>query len=268
VTDSDSDLNSAPLSAWRRHSAAFWVALQFLTTLPVRSVSNYSKPVLGLSLLYYPLIGLLIGGLLWVLALASTSLLTSLLSAALIVAAWTLLTGALHIDGLADCADAWVGGFGDRERTLELMKDPVSGPVAVATVVVVLLLKTAAVYELLLRFDAAWIVFAPLLGRAAPLVVFLSTPYIRKQGLGEVLAENFSRGPAFTLLILLALGMLLMAPSVNLILLSATLMGLFAMRYLMLQRLGGCTGDTIGATVEIVEVIALLALVIGLPLMQ
>lgn len=260
--------DTKPLSWWQRHSSAFWVALQFLTTLPVRSVANYSKPAQALSLLYYPAVGLILGLLLWLLSLAATGLLTSLLSAALIVAAWVMLTGALHIDGLADCADAWVGGFGDRDRTLAIMKDPVSGPVAVATVVMVLLLKTAVVYELLLRFDAFWLLLVPVLGRAMPLLVFLTTPYIRKQGLGEVLAENFSRQRAFTLLLLMALGLVLITPFVGLMLVATMLVIGFGLRHLMLQRLGGCTGDTIGAAIEIVELTALLTLVIGLPLMK
>ena len=72
-----------------------------------------------------------------------------MLHAALLLTVWVLLSGALHLDGLADSADAWLGGFGDRERTLTIMKDPRSGPIAVVTLVLVLLLKFAALLALI-----------------------------------------------------------------------------------------------------------------------
>jgi adenosylcobinamide-GDP ribazoletransferase len=67
-----------------------------------------------------------------------------MLHAALLLTVWVLLSGGLHLDGLADSADAWLGGFGDRERTLTIMKDPRSGPIAVVVLVLVLLLKFCA----------------------------------------------------------------------------------------------------------------------------
>ena len=62
-----------------------------------------------------------------------------LLTAALVLAVWVLLTGALHLDGVADCADAWVGGFGDREKTFQILKDPRSGTHSCSVLVLVLL---------------------------------------------------------------------------------------------------------------------------------
>lgn len=121
----------------------FWIALQFLSSLPVSLPGMPAPREVGRSLLYYPLVGLLFGLLLW---LASHLLqgTPSPLHAALLLTLWVLLSGALHLDGLADSADAWLGGFGDRERTLRIMKDPRSGPIAVVTLVLVLLLKFCA----------------------------------------------------------------------------------------------------------------------------
>jgi len=110
----------------------------------------------GLSLLWYPAVGLLLGLLLWVAAMLLSPLATPL-AAALVLAAWVSCTGALHLDGLADTADGWVGGHGDRERTLAIMKDPCSGPVAVAAVVCLLLVKFAALSALReARGAASW----------------------------------------------------------------------------------------------------------------
>ena len=88
----------------------FWIALQFLSSLPVRLPGMPAPEQLGRSVLCYPLVGVLFGGLLWGLnVLLDTSPL--LLHAALLLAAWVLLSGALHLDGLADSADAWLGGL-------------------------------------------------------------------------------------------------------------------------------------------------------------
>mgnify|MGYP002870254812 FL=1 len=118
----------------------FLIALQFLTCLPVRLRSMPEPQQIGRSLLYYPLVGLLLGALLCLFGIALGNA-AAPLNAALLLAAWVWLTGALHLDGLADSADAWVGGFGDRERTLAIMKDPRSGPVAVAVLVLLLLVS-------------------------------------------------------------------------------------------------------------------------------
>src|SRR5215831_21347953 len=93
------------------------IALQFLTCLPIRLQSPPAGRELGLSLLWYPAVGLLLGVLLWIAATLVRPI-SPALAAALILTLWVACTGALHLDGLADTADAWVGGRSDRERTL------------------------------------------------------------------------------------------------------------------------------------------------------
>ncbi|MCB1767092.1 MAG: adenosylcobinamide-GDP ribazoletransferase, partial [Candidatus Competibacteraceae bacterium] len=114
------------------------LALQLLTRLPVPTLTAPPQPwELGQAVLFFPFVGLLIGALL-------TGLHTALwwadpgVLAALMLAVWVLLTGGLHLDGLADTADAWIGGQGDRERTLAIMKDSHSGPMAISAIVLVL----------------------------------------------------------------------------------------------------------------------------------
>ena len=94
------------------------IALQFLTRLPVRLPGMPEPEQIGRSLLWYPLVGVLLGGLLLALhgLLGDTP---ALLQAAILLAVWVGLSGGLHLDGLADTADAWIGGHGDRQRTLE-----------------------------------------------------------------------------------------------------------------------------------------------------
>ncbi|CAM3837633.1 MULTISPECIES: adenosylcobinamide-GDP ribazoletransferase [Pseudomonas] len=240
---------------------AFWIALQFLSSLPVRLPGMPAPEQMGRSLLYYPLVGLLFGGLLWGLnALLAGS--PVLLHAALLLSAWVLLSGALHLDGLADSADAWLGGFGDRERTLLIMKDPRSGPIAVVTLVLVLLLKFCALLALLDSGQGVLLLLAPLIGRAALLGLFLSTPYVRSGGLGQALADHLPRGAGKLVLLVSALACVLLAGLKGLwvVLVAA---GVFAwLRRLMVRRLGGTTGDTAGAMLELLELAVLIALVL------
>ncbi|MFH4181104.1 adenosylcobinamide-GDP ribazoletransferase, partial [Acinetobacter baumannii] len=76
---------------------------------------------------------------------------------------WIWLTGGLHLDGLADTADAWVGGFGDKQRTLQIMKDPSCGPIGVLSLVIICLLKFALVFVLIDQHQTLFLVFVPAL---------------------------------------------------------------------------------------------------------
>ncbi|HWH88654.1 MAG TPA: adenosylcobinamide-GDP ribazoletransferase [Pseudomonas sp.] len=236
-----------------------WIALQFLSSLPIRLPGMPEPQQLGRSLLFYPLVGLLFGLLLWALnlLLAGAPL---LLHAALLLSVWVLLSGALHLDGLADSADAWLGGFGDRERTLTIMKDPRSGPIAVVTLVLVLLLKFAALLALIEQGKAVALIIVPALGRAALLGLFLTTPYVRAGGLGQALADHLPRKAGWWVLGLSALGCLLIAGYCAVVALLISL-GVFVwLRRVMMRRLGGTTGDTAGAMLELLEMGVLVGL--------
>ncbi|WP_085665795.1 adenosylcobinamide-GDP ribazoletransferase [Pseudomonas sp. B5(2017)] len=236
-----------------------WIALQFLSSLPVSLPGMPAPREVGRSLLCYPLVGLLFGLLLW---LASHLLegTPAPLHAALLLTLWVLLSGALHLDGLADSADAWLGGFGDRERTLLIMKDPRSGPIAVVTLVLVLLLKFCALWVLVEQGIGVQLLLAPLIGRAAMLGLFLSTPYVRQGGLGQALAEHLPRHAAGWVLLGCVLFCLVLGGWVVVLALAV-----FAwLRQLMCRRLGGTTGDTAGAMLELLELAVVLGLALGL----
>ncbi|BAW21967.1 MULTISPECIES: adenosylcobinamide-GDP ribazoletransferase [Pseudomonas] len=237
----------------------FWIALQFLSSLPVSLPGMPEPRELGRSLLFYPLVGLLFGLLLWLASLLLQGT-PAPLHAALLLTLWVLLSGALHLDGLADSADAWLGGFGDRERTLQIMKDPRSGPIAVVTLVLVLLLKFCALWVLVEQGIGAQLLLAPLIGRAAMLGLFLCTPYVRPGGLGQALAEHLPRRIAGWVLLGSALFCLVLGGWVAVLALA-----MFAwLRHLICRRLGGTTGDTAGAMLELLELVVVLGLALGL----
>ncbi|WPN48881.1 MULTISPECIES: adenosylcobinamide-GDP ribazoletransferase [unclassified Pseudomonas] len=240
----------------------FWIALQFLSSLPIRLPGMPEPEQLGRSLLFYPLVGLLFGAFLWAVngLLLGTPL---LLHGALLLTVWVLLSGALHLDGLADSADAWLGGFGDRERTLIIMKDPRSGPIAVVTLVLVLLLKFAALLALIEQQQTLALLIVPLIGRSALLGVFLTTPYVRPGGLGQALADHLPRSAGKQVLALSAVVCVVIAGLNGVVAVVLAILGFVWLRQIMLRRLGGTTGDTAGAMLELLEVAVLVGLALA-----
>ncbi len=231
------------------------VAIGFLTRLPVPAKAFDGPSASSSSLAWYPAVGLLIGGVLWMLSWAMASA-PPLLAAAVLLAVWVGLTGALHLDGLADSADAWVGGLGDRERTLAIMKDPRCGPMGVVALVLVLLLKFAALASLPPHNAALWL--APLLGRAVLTAAFISTPYVRSGGLGSALT-GASRGVSVAAL--LVTGLLCFCDGWHGLRALVVVLAVYACwRVACMRRLGGMTGDTCGALTELAEAAVLVAL--------
>lgn len=239
---------------------AFFIALGLLTRIPVPNMfhvtENDSEKLYGWSVLFYPLVGLIIGGFL-VLVLWSLSLLTlpshGMIEAGIILTLWVIITGALHLDGLADSADAWLGGYGDQQRTLEIMKDPYCGPAGVVVLVLALLLK----FSSLININWPVLLLAPVIARTSIMLLLATTPYVRVGGMGETAAKNLPKiAMWFVLLIVLGLSIYLLKEnswSLMILVLIA-----YLLRSLMIKRISGTTGDTAGAMLEVMEVSTLL----------
>ncbi len=237
---------------------SFLIALQFLTIIPVRLISPVKNVNQGYSLLYYPLIGLVIASIMLfnIYILEGQS---HWVSAVLTLTLWIVLTGGLHLDGLADSADAWLGGLGNKEKTLLIMKDPASGPVAVSVLLMALLIKFIMLAELIQQQAWLSILATVILARFALPLLLMTTPYVRPNGLGAVLVKSM---PRHYLQFMAASISLLALVIIDFIPLVLFLFVLLALRYYMMQRLGGTTGDTAGAMVEILEVTLLISFVI------
>ncbi|HKJ71910.1 MAG TPA: adenosylcobinamide-GDP ribazoletransferase [Gammaproteobacteria bacterium] len=242
---------------------ALRLAVALLTRLPVGAPADPTDADLGRSVAFYPLVGLGLG-----LVLAAAAALAGqgpgLLAAVLVVTLWAAATGFLHLDGLADSADAWLGGHGDAERTLAILKDPYAGPAGVAAVVLALLIKVAALAPLLAAGGAAAaLVVAAVLARAGAAGLLLTTAYVRPGGLGEVQAANLPR-PAVWLAVGLSVLLALILGGVTgfAVLVFAGIVLVF-LRWLMVRRLGGVTGDTLGAAIEIGEAVVLVVFAYG-----
>ncbi|MEE9358391.1 MAG: adenosylcobinamide-GDP ribazoletransferase [Sedimenticolaceae bacterium] len=241
-------------------SSPFLIALQFLTVIPVR-IEEPDNEATGCSLLYYPLVGLLIGLLLEMIGWMGSGM-PSNLHAAVVLTFWVVITGALHLDGLADSADAWIGGLGDPKKTIAIMKDPCCGPVAVVTLVLVLLIKFTALAHILTIGYLEVLVLAPVLGRTALVMLFLTTPYVRPNGLGTLLSNHLPRRTSLVIILFTFATVPLFMGIAALWLLIALAGTFIVLRALMLKRIDGTTGDTAGALVEMTETIMLLAAIL------
>jgi len=241
----------------------FLIAIQFLTRLPVWLTAQPSEKDLGYSLLFYPLVGLIIGfiliGLGWL--LNSTP---PLVTAALLVTSWILLTGGLHLDGLADSADALIGGMSDRIKTLAIMKDPNCGPTGVVAIVLIIQLKIVALYTLVIAGEWIPLLLAITLARTLLPLLFLTTPYVRDNGLGSSLAANQPRRWSIFIIAAVFLLMFLLTDTRYLLLALTAIITFLLLRNMMFHRIGGTTGDTAGALVEITETTVLSVSVIAL----
>jgi adenosylcobinamide-GDP ribazoletransferase len=243
----------------QKQALALLLAVQFLTTIPTPGQPVADIQTQGLSLLWYPVVGLLLGVFVTLLCIALP--MPFYVQAMLAVALWIILTGGLHLDGLADCADAWMGGLGDRDRTLQLLKDPLCGSMAVIALLTVIGLKAAALAAVIQNGQLLWFWAVPLLARLSLLLLFLSTPYVRAQGLGEILAQHFSRTWALRITVGVSAALCFFLPlDVWCGCLMAVLAIFLTVRWAAMRRLGGFTGDVAGAQVELVEVGLLLLL--------
>ncbi len=223
------------------------------------TLERHDAAVQGSSLLWYPLVGAIVGVLLTVTAAVAPG--PPVLQAALILLVWVVLSGGLHLDGLADCSDAWLGGLGDRELTLALLKDPLCGSMAVIGLVLTLLLKYAALVAFLQAGAGAGLWFLPALARAAPVLLFLRSTYVRAAGVGTLMAQSLPRRALTrSLVLLVVVGLVYFPWGLVFYWFIAFLVVFFVLQYASERRLQGFTGDVAGAMVELQEVALLMAL--------
>ncbi|PNU18853.1 adenosylcobinamide-GDP ribazoletransferase [Geothermobacter hydrogeniphilus] len=236
----------------------FRVAAGFLTVLPTVRELDMPPERLARSMGLFPAVGLAMGlGLViidWLLgALIPRPVLDGLLVLVLI-----LVTGALHLDGIADLVDGLAGGRGDRERTLEIMKDSRVGAMAVVGVVMLLLLKYLSLYTIPPEHKKAALLLMPCAGRWIQVVLAAFCRYLRREGTAAAFVEQVGERET-----LLATATLLLACFVLFGLEGVLLLFLLGLAAVVLiryfdTRLGGVTGDVLGAATEIVEVLSLI----------
>jgi len=242
----------------------FMIALTFLTRLPLPApkVEVSSEEFAG-SYRYYPLVGLVLGLLLWLLAKALFLYFPPLVLGAVLLSAELMLTGGLHLDGFMDSMDGLLSARSP-ERILEIMKDSRVGAHACMALVGLLLLKFTLLASLSPTMFSILLVM-PMLSRWVFQIAVIGFPYARPQGLGKGIHETTHWIP------LLLSGVIVLGTSYYL----AGLAGLIAFGVCVIavaiiasrisSLLGGLTGDVYGALIELSEVICLL---VALPFLR
>jgi len=234
----------------------FLIALQFLTILPVKIKSEIDKKDFGKSLSYFPLVGAIIGILLF-LSLVLFMGLPHMVRVVLILIASIIITGGIHLDGFADTCDAFYGAK-SKEETLRIMRDSRIGVMGVIGLVSILLLKLGLISSMPQGMLWRSLIMMLVFSRWSQVLGCYLSNYPREQGKAKYFIEygskkEFVAGSFFVIpLFLLLAGLKGMA----LLGLSLVIVVLF-INYTR-RRLGGMTGDTIGATSEIAEVTMLL----------
>lgn len=233
--------------------ASFLAALRFLTMVPFPWGGAHDDRFFKGSLLYFPVIGFLIGGMVLLVVSLVLDFLPSSLSALLGMALLAGFSGGLHLDGLADSCDGLLS-YRPRERALEIMRDSHIGAMGVLALVFVLLGKYAALATLSRESLLQALVFMPLAGRTAIVLSMAILPYARPGvGLGRLFYSKESRLIAgLGVLSCLALALLgpFASPWIIAAALGATVLPFSLWCYL---KLGGATGDTLGAVSELTE---------------
>lgn len=245
-----------------REWQAFWLAVGFLTRIPMLVQIDYSQRLMNQSSLYFPLVGLLLGAL-YVAAFFLLGLAFSpLVSVILVVILHLFITGAFHEDGLADSVDALGGGY-TVEKRLEIMKDSRIGTYGTVALVMALMLKVA----LLTEADLIWLALlvAPAISRLTPLLLMATMTYVTDpdKSKSKPVADGFSAvrlGTASAFVLVLCAVMSFWQPFLITGTLAAVLLVALLWGAYLRSQLGGYTGDALGASVVFSELVLLLFL--------
>jgi adenosylcobinamide-GDP ribazoletransferase len=239
---------------------AFFHAVAFLTRLPVPRLSDDSKDWQH-SVAFYPLVGLLLGLLVWGTAWIMDWLLPASLLSVLLLVFWVYSTGALHVDGWMDLADG-LGSYRDREKIFAIMKDSRVGAMGVTAAILLFMVKACALYEIIVSSRELWLLLPPFLARAALVAAIWFWPYVTEKGLGTGLRGGLNRWKVVAcFLFTLCVSAVLYGWNGVFVLLAVALTGWWFLHGIS-RRLGGLTGDCYGALVEWTEAVTLVCIVI------
>ncbi len=226
----------------QRGWVAFWAALQFLTILPPVVRRPFTPAEMGASLAFYPLVGLIFGGILVAFRQLALEILPPTVSAALTLALWVVLSGALHLDGFLDTCDGLLGGW-TPEKRLEILRDELSTAMIAAGCP-----------------DQA-LLLAPAFGRWGMAMAVLGFPYQRPQGVGRAIKDSatWRDGLIATIWVLIAASLTFSFQSW--IALVVVMVVVWGGAHVTLRLIPGLTGDIYGALNELCELAVLMTFV-------
>jgi adenosylcobinamide-GDP ribazoletransferase len=243
----------------------FLLAMQFLTRLPVGEDPGWTPERMEATPRWYPAVGMVVGiiaaAVFWLAALFFPPLVSILLS----TASGVLVTGAFHEDGFTDCCDG-LGGAVDRDRALEIMKDSRLGTYGAVGLALLFGVKVASLVSLPTSAVPAVLIAGHTISRASAVAVIATSTYLRDHGTGKPVASGSAGWPVAALTSFLALLLLaaLLPPAALLTGVLGLVLGHLLMRRVFEPRLGGYTGDCLGAVQQTSETGLIMGILVGL----
>lgn len=236
----------------------------FLTVLPIPVKGEFKPADLGGAMTCFPLVGAFIGGMLVLVDVMLSPVLPETVVDFILIAVLALITGGLHLDGLADTFDGLYGGK-TREEALSIMKDSRIGAIGVVSLIFVIGLKYTALLSIPENIKYTVLLVMPALSRWSMVLMAYFSPYARSEGgTGKDFVEGVSTLSLFMATVLaggISAGLLGMKGGIVILSISGvTFLGAIYFR----QRLGGVTGDVLGGINEVTEVLALLLILVML----
>ncbi len=237
------------------------IAISFLTKLPIPKTGLSDKDI-GRSSAYFPLAGLVIAAIIVLEFLILKQFFPMQIVNLIVILSMIFITGAIHIDGLADTMDGLGSKAADKDRILSIMRDPKVGVMGVIAVVFDILLKYAVLNSINIKAIPYAILSMCLVSRWAMSLSVNTFSYARTDGLGKAFIQNRSnKNLAISGIFTLVVISLIFFPSMVYIVLIVSVFCYLFNKYLT-RKIGGITGDTLGAVSEIAEILTLLLFVL------
>ena len=240
----------------------FLRALSFLTILPMGQLPLSEEKELARSMVFFPLVGLVIGLLLALGYYLLSFLFSKSLVLWLTIGLLALLTRGLHLDGFADTMDG-LGSGGTRKKILEVMRDSRIGAFGVISLILLIGAKYFTLDQIPIPSIPYTLILMTVMGRNTMVLVCYRSPYARSEGgLAKPFTENLGyREMALSLVSAFGIALLLMGLKGILVFLGICLFSL-GYRFFFIKKLGGVTGDILGAANELAELLCLMLLII------
>lgn len=230
---------------------SFLLMLSFFTRLPCPHIEfTQERYIKGMNLL--PVVGVVIGAILYIVSFADRVLPISVMGVVLYFA-YIVITGGLHLDGLADSCDALFSGR-DKEKMLEIMKDSTNGSFGVLGLIVI----SAAYITLLPQMPREVLVLFPVIGKCAPAISANVSSYIREEGMGKMFADHCKLSSAIMAMLFVNVLAFILDPYFALAT-NIAFLSIFILTKKIKHLLGGITGDVFGFLCEVSQVVFLLS---------
>mgnify|MGYP002516104755 FL=1 len=240
--------------------------LQFMTRIPIKADIGFDEEF-HKSIVYFPLVGFVIGLISFFIGSLAIRIFDPFITSILIVAGEVILTGGLHIDGLGDTFDA-IYSNRDKERMLEIMKDSRLGTNSLLAILFLVLIKIGLLNSAINSNLMYLIIFMPMISRLGVIVMLYKTVTPRKVGMGNIFIGKATLGMfitaiVYTIVIIVAISkFIFLSTDFNIIRLLLSIVAVMIFDYLfknhIYKKIDGVTGDILGCTIELGELIFLL----------